>query len=312
MNGGPGFPTFERSDFSGSPATFLFDIVRLEDRPDIPRAFAHRHNYYHLLWMTEADGTHLLDFESYPVRAHSVFFVSPGQLHAWQSSVRPRGYVVNFSQEFFAQMFPRAEDIAQFPFFHVAGDSPVLYLDEAEHDRLAPLLHEIDAEMRGRAVGRAEIARAYLLILLTRLRRLYPAHVDEVGSPASHALTKRFLLLLEDRYLDAGPVRALADTLHVTERQLGDAVKRTLGKTVTQLVHERTVLEARRLLCNTALAVAEIAFQLNFQDFAYFSRFFKKQTGLTPGEFRKRFGTPSWDKSRSDAAEKSNSLSPPS
>ena len=102
------FPVFDSSDFSGDEGACYFDLVRLESRPDIPRAFPHRHNYYHLLWMSEADGRHLLDFESYQARANAVFFVSPGQLHAWQSKVRPRGFVVNFSTEFFVQMFPRS------------------------------------------------------------------------------------------------------------------------------------------------------------------------------------------------------------
>ena len=70
------FPVFNTSAFAGDGGgQFTFDLVRLEDRADIPRSFPHRHDYYHLLWMSEASGTHLLDFERYEARANTVFFV---------------------------------------------------------------------------------------------------------------------------------------------------------------------------------------------------------------------------------------------
>ncbi len=91
--------------------------MRLQDRDDIRAASCTGTNYYHLLWMTRASGTHMLDFAHFDVRDHSVFFLSPGQVHAWTSSVKPHGYVLNFSTDFFARMFPRADDAAKFPFY---------------------------------------------------------------------------------------------------------------------------------------------------------------------------------------------------
>jgi len=286
------FPTLESSDFAGE-GSFYFDLVRLEDHDDIPREFLHRHNYYHLLWMTEARGTHMLDFEQFDVRDHSVFFLSPGQLHTWTTSVKPRGFVLNFSTDFFAQMFPRVDDIAKFPFFHLTRGAPAIYLTREQHDAMLPLLNEIESESRDRQVGRFDVVRSYLLILLTQLRRLYPADEHGRSSGLSYSLTKRFALLLEENYLSFTTIRQYADTLCISERQLNEALKRTVGNTASRLVQERIALEAKRLLSNTKLSTAQIAFQLNFDDPAYFTRFVKKHTTCTPGEFRKKYSHPS-------------------
>jgi AraC family transcriptional activator of pobA len=285
------FPTFETSDFAGE-GSFYFDLVRLQDRDDIPRGFLHRHNYYHLLWMTRASGTHMLDFAYFDVRDHSVFFLSPGQVHAWTSSVKPYGYVLNFSTDFFAQMFPRADDVARFPFFHLTRGNPALYLTREQHDGMVPLLADMERESMDRQAGSADVVRSYLLILLTQLRRLCPADEAGAGSSASHALSRRFTMLVEEHYLAFGTIGQYAEALCVSERQLNDAARRTVGRTASQVVQERVTLEAKRWLSNTAMGVAEIAFKLNFEDPAYFARFFKKQTGLTPGDFRKKHCRP--------------------
>lgn len=291
-SGLPGeFPIFETSDFAGD-GTFYFDLVRLQDRDDIPRGFLHRHNYYHLLWMSRASGTHMLDFAHFDVRDHSVFFLSPGQVHAWTSSVKPYGYVLNFSTDFFARMFPRADDVAKFPFFHPTSGNSALYLTPDQHDGMLPLLDQMERESRDREPGFADVVQASLLILLTRLRRLCPDNEPAGGVGPHHALARRFTMLVETHYLRFEAIGEYAEALCVSERQLNDAVKRALGRTASQLVQERVLLEAKRWLSNTETGIAEIAFRLNIEDPAYFARFFKKQTGLTPGDFRRKHCRP--------------------
>jgi AraC-like DNA-binding protein len=282
-------PNFPVSSFNADTDAFLFDLVRLDGRDDVPRPFLHRHGYYHLLWISDARGQHLLDFETLEVRPHSVFFIAPGQMHAWKSDIAPAGYVLNFSAEFFLQIYPRPEDI---PFFHVANAHPALYLTAQQHCELLPLLESIAQEFDGDAAWRIDAIRALTLMLLTRLRRLQPERAAPETAPRHVGLARRFKLLVEQHYLEAMPVRDYAAALRVTERRLNDAVRQATGKTASALIQERILLEAKRLLTQSELGVSEVCYQLNFDDPAYFSRFFKRHTASSPLEFKKRYAGP--------------------
>lgn len=285
-------PNFQISEFGGSKKPFLFDFAPLQSNDDIPRPFLHRHGYYHILWMTQALGEHVIDFETFPIKHYSVFFLSPGQVHGWSSSVKAMGYVMNFSTEFFMQMFPKVEELVEIPFFHIANADPVLYLSPGQHAELFPILQQIETEFNNPLLGQRGIVRSYLLILLTKLRRLHKPRQNDLALPKSYGLTKRFRLLIEQHFLELGSAKEYAALLLVTERRLNEAVKGTTGKTATQLIHDRIMLEAKRLLAQSELGTSEIAYRLNFEDPAYFSRFFKKQVALTPSEFRKKFALP--------------------
>lgn len=282
-------PNFAVSSFHADADAFLFDLVRLDGRDDVPRPFLHRHGYYHLLWIADARGQHLLDFETLEVRPHSVFFIAPGQMHAWKSDIAPTGYVLNFSAEFFMQIYPRPEDI---PFFHLGHAQPALYLSAPQHDALLPLLQAIEQEFNGDAAWRNDAIRAATLMLLTRLRRLQPERAVADAAPRHHGLARRFRLLVEQHYLQAMPVRDFAATLMVTERRLNEAVRQATGKTASALIQERILLEAKRLLTQSGLGVSEVCYRLNFDDPAYFSRFFRKHTASSPLEFKKKYAGP--------------------
>jgi AraC family transcriptional regulator, transcriptional activator of pobA len=268
---------------------FLFDLVRLDGRDDVPRPFLHRHGYYHLLWISDARGQHLLDFDTLEVRPHSVFFIAPGQMHAWKSDIAPAGYVLNFSAEFFLQIYPRPEDI---PFFHLDHAHPALYLSAQQHRELLPLVQSIEQEFNGAAAWRNDAIRAATLMLMTRLRRLQPERAASDAAPRHYHLARRFRLLVEQHYLEAMPVRDFAAALQVTERRLNEAVRQATGKTASALIQERILLEAKRLLTQSELGVSEVCYRLNFEDPAYFSRFFKKHTASSPLEFKKRYAGP--------------------
>lgn len=104
---------------------------------------------------------------------------------------------------------------------------------------------------------------------------------------SSDRIAAGFLGFANKYYLSKRSLSDYAQLLNITPTHLPKSIKKATGKTPTQLINDMIVLEAKVLLKNTRLSVSEIAYQLNFEDPAYFNRFFKKQTSQTPSDFRR-------------------------
>jgi AraC-like DNA-binding protein len=104
---------------------------------------------------------------------------------------------------------------------------------------------------------------------------------------SQNKIVRQFKILIDEHYLDRTQVAQYADMLYVTPGHLNDLIKSVTGKTAKQIIDEKRIIEAKRLLFWDEHSVKEIAGHLNFEDDGYFNRFFKKHTGQTPALFQK-------------------------
>ncbi|HWK02607.1 MAG TPA: helix-turn-helix domain-containing protein [Puia sp.] len=125
-----------------------------------------------------------------------------------------------------------------------------------------------------------------LRVLVIYLSRLYTRQFSEDGKMQNHLLLKDFQSLVERNYSSLHDVASYASLLHLTPGYLTDLVKQQSGKTVLAHIHERITVEAKRRLLHTELSVKELADELGFREAAYFNRFFKRLTGITPVAYR--------------------------
>jgi AraC family transcriptional activator of pobA len=253
--------------------------------------YPHRHHgFYEILYLTAGSGNHVIDFKSYEIKPHSIFFLSPGQVHTLEVSDDIRGYIFLFTSEFYLLNKQNKNRLLEFPFFfHLQEETPPLYLEDSPGIEKAGYLFSLacDALFIEDTEDREESLAAILDLILLHCKQAYPINIPIKNTNRPRMLVKRFKQLIEEHYHLNYSVRDYAEKLAVTPNHLTETVRGLTGRTSNDMIHERTVIEAKKLLRYTDLSVSQVAFELHFKDQSYFARFFKKHAGLSPEQFRK-------------------------
>ncbi|WP_329423115.1 helix-turn-helix transcriptional regulator [Streptomyces sp. NBC_01268] len=249
-------------------------------------AFPHRHTFYEFVHVTRGTGTHVVDLARWELRPPHLGLILPGQVHHWEDARDLDGTVVLFTPEFLLDHPGDRELLRRL------GAHPWLRLDSAEHARTARLMAELVEEYGRVDAGFATVLRSLLHVLLVRTARLGDRTEDRAPgrpSPGRHAVVAEEFAQLAARTGTDGvrSVRECAERLGVTPGYLTEAVRATLGRTPAGMLREARTQEAQRLLARTDLSVRQVAARTGFDDPAYFSRFFRREAGMSPGDFRK-------------------------
>jgi AraC family transcriptional activator of pobA len=247
---------------------------------------AHRHEGLHQFQWLSAGGAELtLDARPQPLRAPAVLMVAPGCVHAFRFAAESAGMQVTVPSARLDAALAGAPALAE-----RLGASRVLEGEDLGPDdapRVAALFDALAAEFAAAAPGRTEALQAHLVLLATWvLRRAGDVPADEARRALRDTLVQRFRALLELHLRRHAPLAFYADQLHVTPDHLSRSCRAVTGLSALDLLHERLLVEARRLLAYTQAPVADVARELGFDDPAYFSRFFARRAGQSPVAYR--------------------------
>ncbi|MFD2247598.1 helix-turn-helix domain-containing protein [Pontibacter ruber] len=273
-----------------------FYIASYQDRQDaaLRRVSPHRHTYYEIIWITEGSGTHTIDFRDYAFKGPCLFLLQPSHIHQIRKDGPTKGYVLKFNESVFAAEAGAGNLLLKYGIFDNINVQPVLHLDASAVALLDDLMQKMLQEYKQPSSLSEVIIASYLKIFLLQVYKFKDLH-QEVWQPAPeprYLIYRTFKQLLEERYQQQHAVQDYADALALTPRTLNEITHQYAGKNVSQLIKERLVLEARRLLHHGQFSVKEIAAQLGFEDAAYFTRFFTKNTGVSPVAFRNKVSEP--------------------
>jgi AraC family transcriptional activator of pobA len=164
----------------------------------------------------------------------------------------------------------------------------IINLKQEESEEIQTGFKNLLKEFYSHSRDKNLLVKNYIYILLVKAREYFLASVkhEREHTPRSLLIAQQFKSLVEKNFMTIHSVADYAGMMNMTAKHLGDSVKESLGKTPGELIQEMIVLEAKVLLRQTQKTIAEIAFDLSFEEQSYFSRFFRKHTEMTPQEFR--------------------------
>jgi AraC family transcriptional activator of pobA len=244
----------------------------------------HRHDYHELIWVRSGSGRHLIDGDPLPVVPGSVTVIGRGRVHVFEEADDVHGAVVRFGDEV---LFGEGT-----PGWLVAGrGGRTVPVPSGEHDRLEGLLAALAAETgRPPDARSADLERHLMSAALLWIERWYDAarteHRD--ADDAEVQLHRRFTRQLEQDFARHHDAAHYADALAVPSAALSRALSEVAGRPTKELILDRVMLEAARLLRFTDLSVGEVAHRAGFDDQLYFSRAFKRHAGEPPMAYRAR------------------------
>ncbi|MGN0019786.1 MAG: helix-turn-helix domain-containing protein [Sphingobacterium hotanense] len=257
------------------------DVYLLNNRNLV---FPHRHNFYHLVLFLEGSGSHEIDFKTYPVSVGQVYCMGPGQVHSWMFEGNMQGYIINFDIDYFKSLLLRPDYIENLSIFSTLNDS-VFSLTEETLKQVVPLFDQLVGLKNSPAED--DLKKSLLLYILLKLEQDYMPSFPTKTMDYQMMLIKNFIALVDKRYKDLHLPKEYAELLFVTPNHLNGVCKEYLGLQAGEVIRNRIHLEAKRLLILPDWTISQVAYELQFSDNSYFTKFFKKVAGMTPEEFRK-------------------------
>ncbi|MEH6680797.1 MAG: AraC family transcriptional regulator [Sediminicola sp.] len=250
----------------------------------------HSHDFYLCVLFLKGSGTHEIDFNSYPVAPGSIFFLRPGQSHFWKFDTAPEGYIFFHSQDFYDLHF-LDHKLTSFPFWVSYKNPPLLLLHPSQFSSIENRFREILTTYRGTQTYKKWKLASLLDLTYIDLASEYAAMDIPIAptSPIYHRTLTRLERAIDQNFRIEKSANFYAQELHITPKHLNRITKATLNKTTTELIAERVVLEAKRLMVHSGNTLSQISATLGFSDYAYFSKVFKAKTGHTPLQFKNEY-----------------------
>ena len=212
--------------------------------------------------------------------------LQPGQIHNWKLSDDIDGYIVFYSQETYNLHFGNKK-IEDYSFYQSVKSNPELIYEEDELQDIEVYFHLMKKESELVKSKQKEAILNLLDLINIQISRKYSPENNHKTPIYNHKINQ-FEKLIDIYFKSEKSPSFYASKMNITLKHLNRICKTILNKTATELITERVILEAKRLLINQNKSIGQIADELNYENYSYFAKLFKKETGNSPSEFRNK------------------------
>lgn len=273
-----------------------FKILNFEDN----NHFDHiqRNNYYSLIWVKKGNGKLKADFSEYDFQDNSLLAFSPYQPFMICTQEAIQGIAIHFHPDFYCIHMHQKEVSCNGVLFNNIYQPPYTHIDAVAAATFDIIINQMTTEMKQQDLAQYELLVSYLKIILITASRLKTEQLQQETTPEPHVKEPIILQNLKDaiesHFKTKHSPSHYADYLNISPKALARITKTYFNKTLTDLIAERIIIEAKRELYLTNKAVKEIAYELGYDDEHYFSRFFKTNADVSPQAYRETVGFAKW------------------
>jgi AraC-like DNA-binding protein len=256
--------------------------------------YVQRNNFYTLIIAKKCNGILKADFTSYEIAGKNVFAFSPYQPFLFSCSEDFEGVAIHFHPDFFCIHKHQNQVACNGVLFNNIYKPPFVAINDEQESFLYPIIEQMVREIPHTVIGQYELLVSHLKILLIHLSRIKieqnPQARQDNADDEPPFILQNLKEAIETNFKSRHTASDYAGILHISPKALGKLTKKHFSKTLTELISERIVIEAKRELYQTSKTIKTIAYELGYDDEFYFSRFFKKNTDISPQLYRETVG----------------------
>jgi AraC-like DNA-binding protein len=280
-----------------NPATignFGIEIISIEKitqnkeqythNPELP----HQLKFYTLIFFTQGTGRHFIDFNWYPVQQNSLVYLTKEQVNAFEFSENLKGFCVIFTESYFVDCFSNLSKDFVFRLFNPQLFSPILQIPkESDFNTYFNLLQK--EYNNSKSFNKKTVIESLFVILVSKAEHIKQNQTFHIKDSSKIMVFQKFTSLIEQNLSKSRSAAFYATELTISYKHLNTICKELLNKTAKSVIDDFVILQAKRHLINSDIKSTELAYKLGFEDPTNFTKYFKKNTGLTPKSFLKSF-----------------------
>lgn len=274
-----------------APAESTFAAFSREDSPVRREVGLKRDDYYKITLITRGEGIYTINGEEHVIEGPTIIFHHPKQVKSWVATSEDQaGHYCLFTKQLFEK---QEQELLQYPLLQV-GVQTVFKLTNTQSDYLASIFRQLQREYQENSAFKQEAILIYLKLLMLEGRRVAQETIPNRPQTAALQLSQRFTDKLEKQFpiefphqqIQLKTAKEFAALLNTHPNHLNACVKHSTGRTISEHIRQRILLEAKLLLIHTDWQISEIAWSLGFEDPGNFTHFFRKHTMQSPLAYR--------------------------